>query len=439
MGAFLIILVVIGNLLLFSGALFGDLSDNGIAWFLALGAIAFDIYFIYSLVSKSSKNKSNGQSIQPSAGSTASGTGGTRATTPPEKDNTENGKLAQLKRKYTVPGIPSFSSAVDPIQKEMESYQCIDVLQTVNRVVSKRESHIKQLKVIRSQYDNMLSCPGCSSDKERIKYFNSNEEALEKVKRKYLDEHHALKKHKVKLLSKESRAFEKLRTVLNEISASQKITNDSGIAFNSFAKINASIPGDLFESDRSPIELNYGAYRFFLTPDVVLVYDKNNEFVTALEPMAVIIGFRERQKSVYASRHGSGEWTYSDNVIAQDSKLVSQGTARTSWLHTKKNGGPDLRYSYNPRYEWRTDTYTYTEFNIQIGQFNAVFSVSKGSIVAKLKPLVRDYCAISHRMNATPSLLRLLESTAKTSDGIENLINEYEEKSDSIICKEEKP
>ena len=53
MGAFLIILVVIGNLLLFSGALFGDLSDNGIAWVLALGAIAFDIYFIYSLVSKS--------------------------------------------------------------------------------------------------------------------------------------------------------------------------------------------------------------------------------------------------------------------------------------------------------------------------------------------------------------------------------------------------
>lgn len=205
-----------------------------------------------------------------------------------------------------------------------------------------------------------------------------------------------MKKHKVKLLSKESRAFEKLRTVLNEISASQKITNDSGIAFNSFAKINASIPGDLFESDRSPIELNYGAYRFFLTPDVVLVYDKNNEFMTALEPLAVIIGFRERQKSVYASRHGSGEWTYSDNVIAQDSKLVSQGTARTSWLHTKKNGGPDLRYSYNPRYEWRTDTYTYTEFNIQIGQFNAVFSVSKGSIVAKLKPLIRDYCAISH-------------------------------------------
>lgn len=439
MGAFLIILVVIGNLLLFSGTLFGDLSDNGIAWFLALGAIAFDIYFIYSLLSKSSKNKSNGQSIQPSAGSTASGTGGTRTTTPPEKDNTENEKLAQLKRKYTVPGIPSFSSAVDPIQKEMDSYQCIDVLQTVNRVVSKRESHIKQLKVIRSQYDNMLSCPGCSSDKERIKYFNSHEDVLEKVKREYLDEHHSLKKHKVKLLSKESHAFEKLRTALKEITASQKITNDSGIAFDSFAKINSSIPGDLFELEGAPIELNYGAHKLFLTPDVVLVYDKNNEFVTALEPMVVIIGFRERQKSVSVSRSGYGEWTFSDTVIAQDSKLVSQGTPRTSWLHTKKNGGPDLRYSHNPRYEWRTDIYSYTEFNIQIGQFNAVFSVSKGSLAAKLKPLVREYCSISHRMNVAPSLLRLLESTAKTRNGIESLINEYEGNSASIICKEEKP
>ena len=439
MGAFLIILVVIGNLLLFSGALFGDLSDNGIAWFLALGAIAFDIYFIYSLVSKSSKNKSNGQSIQPSSGSASSGAGGIRGMPPSEKDNTDNGKLAQIKRKYSVPSIPSLSSAVDPIQKELESYQCIDVLQAVNRVVSKRESRIKQLKNIKSKYDNMLSCPGCSSDKERIKYLNSNEEALENAKREYLDEHRELKKYKVKLLPKESHAFEKLRTALKEITASQKITNDSDIAFDSFAKINSSIPGDLFELEGSPIELNYGAYKIFLTPDVVLVYDKNNEFVTALEPMAVIIGFRERQKSVYASRHGSGEWTYSDTVIAQDSKLISQGSPRTSWLHTKKNGGPDLRYSYNPRYEWRTDTYSYTEFNIQIGQFNAVFSVSKGSMVAKLKPLVRDYCAISHRMNATPSLLRLLESTAKTSDGIESLINEYEETSDGIICKEVKP
>ena len=438
MGAFLIILVVIGNLLLFSGALFGNLSDNGIAWFLALGAIAFDIYFIYSLVSKSSKNKSNGKSIEPSPGSATSKQSGTRGTTP-ENDNSENGKLAQIKRKYSVPGIPSFSSAVDPIQKELESYQCIDVLQAVNRVVSKRESHIKQLKVIKSQYDYNLSCPDCSSDKERIKFLNSNEEALEKAKREYLDEHRKLKKYKVKLLSKESQAFEKLRTALKEISASQKITNDSGIAFDSFAKINSSIPGDLFELEGSPIELNYGAYRFFLTPDVLLVYDKSNEFVTALEPMAVIIGFRERQKSVSASRRGYGDWAFSDTVISQDSKLISQGTPRTSWLHTKKNGGPDLRYSYNPRYEWRTDTYSYTEFNIQIGQFNAVFSVSKGSMVAKLKPLVRDYCAISHRMNATPSLLRLLESTAKTNDSIENLINEYEETSDGIICKEVKP
>lgn len=51
MTAVIIIVVIIGNLFLFSGTLFTDLSDNGIAWFCVIAAVVFDVWFIYKVVS----------------------------------------------------------------------------------------------------------------------------------------------------------------------------------------------------------------------------------------------------------------------------------------------------------------------------------------------------------------------------------------------------
>lgn len=57
MTVFLVIVLIIGNLFLFSGAVFDDLADNGIAWFFVIGAIAMDIYFIYLIAQSVSKSR----------------------------------------------------------------------------------------------------------------------------------------------------------------------------------------------------------------------------------------------------------------------------------------------------------------------------------------------------------------------------------------------
>ena len=349
--------------------------------------------------------------------------------------NEDNSKLNQLKSKYRVPIVPSVATAVDPLQKEMESYQCIEVLQNVNKAISRRRDCIKKMKSIKEEIDGILACPGCGTDRERLKYIKNNEDTLQQKKDEYVAISAEMKKVKLVLLSKEKTAFNRLLTALAEITSSEKSASGSGVALSSFIKLRSNIPGDLFTSEQAPIELDYGAYKFFLLPDVVLAYDKANTFVTAFEPMALIITVRDQKKSVYMQKNSGSAWSYTDSVIARDSVLVSEGYTRTSWLHERKSGGPDLRYSYNPRYESRTDTYAYSDFSIQIGQYKAEYSISKANLSNKLKPMVKDYCSVMHELNAVPSLLRLLESVSKKREAASLLSEKYESVSKNIICK----
>lgn len=431
--------VVIGNLLLFTGSLSGDLADNSIAWILAIVAVIADIALICFGISSAAKRREqrsleqevNTRSMPAQAAPRQS----QQPTAPAQSDNS---KLGQLMTKYAVPAAPVIPTTVDPLQKDMESYQSLAVLQTVNRIINLRRDLIKELIEKKKGIDYLLSCPGCTSDREKIKFLNANEKELSQKKNEYLDILNRINSKKVTFLAKESQTFSQIRGIFSEIAASQKIIGEAGVAYKDCVRLNSSLPGDLFESKQNPIELNFGTYRFFMLPDVVLAYNNSGEFVTAFEPMALIIRIEDKRKNVYASNMGGRGWSYRDNVIASDSSLVSQGNVRTGWLHEKKSGGPDLRYSFanNPRYDSRTDTYSYTEVSIQIGHYKAVYSASKGALAAKAKPSIRNYCAIAHKLNVVPSLLRLLESTSKKQELAKELYVEYVRDCKDIICKE---
>lgn len=417
------IVLIIGNLALFSGS-FEDLP------LLSILAIVGDLYFIYAFIKGIADSPSKNT---PSQVSNSQPTSTQR--TPLEVNEDNNFKLNQLKSQYRVPNVLSVSTAIDPLQKEMEPYQCIEVLQNVNKVISRRRNYAKEMKSIKEEIDGILACPGCSTDRERLKYIKNNEDTLQQKKNEYVVISTEMRSVKVVLLSKEKTAFNRLSTALAEITSSEKSTSGSGVTLSSFVKLKSNIPGDLFTSEQAPIELDYGAYKFFLLPDVVLAYDKAYTFVTAFEPMALIITVNDQKKSVYMRKNSGSAWSYTDSVIARDSALVLEGYTRTSWLHERKSGGPDLRYSYNPRYESRTDTYAYSDFSIQIGQYKAEYSISKANLSNKLKPLVKAYCSVMHELNAVPSLLRLLESTSKKGEAARLLSEKYESISKNIICK----
>ena len=425
---------ILGNIALFTGS-FEDLP------LLAILAVIGDMFFIRAIIKAMANKSSQNISLQTSrSNQTSTPQEKTRLSTPSAIRTTsgiddDNGKLNQLQSKYRVPNVSSVVASVDPLQKDMESYLCVEVLQSINRVIRLRRDYAKKMKSLKEEIDELLVCPGCSTVREQLKYIENNEAILQQKKEAYKSASNDMKQVRVILLPKEKTAFNKLLSALSDVISSEKSTSKSGVALSSFIKPIPSVPGNLFVSEQTPIELNFGAYRFFLLPDVVLAYDKANTFVTAFEPIALIITFKDQKKNVYKCKNGSSSWTYSDTVIATDSILVSEGYTKTSWLHERKSGGPDLRYSYNPSYESRSDTYAYSDFSIQIGQYKAEYSISKGNLSNKLKPMVKDYCSVMHELSAIPSLLRLVESVAKKGEAARLLTEQYENVSKKIICK----
>lgn len=427
----LVIVWFIGNAALFTGS-FDDLPL--LCVLAIIGDIAAIIAVINAIANKSQKNAASKSSsstatIMPTSTPTAT----TKVSSP---ENEDKSKLNQLRSKYRVTQTQAVSTTADPLQKGLESYQCVEVLQNVNKAINKRSEYTKVMNSLKKEIDDILSCHGCNNDRERIKHIKSNEELLQQKKEEYTTAANDMKRIQVSLLSKEKEAFRKILSAFSEINSCEKVSSESGVALTSFLKIRSKIPGDLFVSELVPAELNFGAYRFFLLPDVVLAFDKSSTFVTALEPMALIMTFRDKTKSVYMQKNGSNNtWTYSDSIIANDSTLISEGVSRTGWLYEKKNGGPDLRYSHNPMYVSRTDTYAYSDFSIQIGQYKADYSLSKGKLSDKLISMTKEYCSEMHELNAIPSLLRLIESVAKKKETANNLSEQYENVSKNIICK----
>ena len=245
------IVLIIGNLALFSGS-FEDLP------LLSILAIVGDLYFIYAFIKGIADSPSKNTRSQVSNSQPTSQQVGMKSTppstqrTPPVVNEDNNFKLNQLKFQYRVPNVPSVSTAIDPLQKEMESYQCIEVLQNVNKVISRRRNYAKKMKSIKEEIDGILACPGCSTDRERLKYIKNNEDTLQQKKNEYVVISTEMKSVKVVLLSKEKTAFNRLSTALAEITSSEKSTSGSGVTLSSFVKLKSNIPGTFLLLSRLP-------------------------------------------------------------------------------------------------------------------------------------------------------------------------------------------
>ena len=433
------LIIIAGNLLIITGKLFTDLVDNELAWIICIVAFGADIYFIYKLVSRTQSNHQSSNNMQNSSSRSSPGLKPYETSQQPnQQGHSDRSKLKDLIDKYNVPPVPSTISNSDPLQKAMASYQCIEINQAVKKLVRNQLEIREKLRNLKKEIDSLLACPECLSDSERIKYLKKHKETLSEKREEYLSLLSEIENNKIQLLNRERNSFTQLINSLELFSDSRKIVNNCSISYDKFIQLSSVLPGNIFYSSQDPIRLSFEAYNYYLLPDTILVFTNENEFVTALEPMSLIIDFRDKRKNVYNSKNGTSGWRCLDNLVSDDSILVSRGNVSSTWMHTRKDGGPDLRYSHNPIIETRTDIYSCTDLTIQIGDCKAAYAASKGDIAKKLKFMVRPYCSISHELNAIPSLLRLLEYIADNGNNAAELIYNYENNCDDIICREVK-
>ena len=406
---------------------------------LAIIVVGVIVFIILIIVKKKEDSSSNNSLVcssvsQQSTYPTRSGYANPYAST--YNKATDSSELYSLKAKYTLNNTASDIFFDDPLQQELKSYTNIAVYICVKKILNQRRDWIKEIKSLKKENDYILDCPGCNSDKDKVAYIKNRIEELEQNKTYYSELSSKIQQNQIALVSGGNEAFNKLRSGFSDICACKKSYSKSKVPLSSVIMIKTIIPGELFSSPCNSIKLNFGAYKFFLLPDVILAFTKENNFAAALEPAALEISFRNQLKQVFLSRRqGTDTWTNTDEIIADDSALVTEGTIRTKWLHQRVNGERDLRYSYNPIIEYRIDTYAFTDFSIRIGKFKADYSLSKSNILNELKPKMQEYCLITHDSSRIPSLLRLLKITAKNGEEAQLLSEKYESVRNDITCR----
>lgn len=415
MTVFFVIVLIIGNLFLFSGAVFDDLSDNGIAWFFVIGAIAMDIYFIYLIAQSVSKSREQ------------------------QRVAAENNRVAEVTRKvealinkYTMMRLNAnrtvvqFQIAPDLINKE--------VVFTVNSYKDRMAAIYNRYSLITNEINRILACTDCISVDEKYSHLISCEDKLKQLKEEGDSCLSQLSSYKIEILNDNRDLLFEIKLAFRYLLNSKKCQSDS-LTIKEF--ITPDKPNDLmlFKYENEPVILFWEQYYFCLFSNVILVFDKLGVFATAIDSSALRVVVKRETTSVTVSNGTAG----SNQYIADDSKCISQGITRSTWLHTCRDGSPDLRYSYNPRLEYRTDTYEYVVIEFVIADKKVSFSASSGTVgdaFEKAAPKYSRKC--NNRHDPIPEFLILVKKLSEEDNAqIESIIQVCNARADAnnYFCK----
>lgn len=415
MTVFLVIVLIIGNLFLFSGAVFDDLADNGIAWFFVLGAIAMDIYFIYLIAQSVSKSREQ------------------------QRISAENNRIAEVTRKvealisqYSLMSLNAnrmaspFQIAPDFINKE--------VVFTVNSYKERMATVYDRYSLITNEIKRIIACSGCISVDEKYSHLTSNEAKLKQLKEEGETCLSQLSSYKIEILNDDRKLLLEMKLAFHCLLNSRKCQSES-LTVKEF--ITPDKPSDLmlFQYENEPVILFWEQYYFCLFSNVILVFDKKGVFSTAIDPSALKVVVKNETTAVTVSNGTTG----SNQYIADDSKCISQGITRSTWLHTCRDGSPDLRYSYNPRLEYRTDTYEYVVVEFIIADKKVSFSASSGAVGDAFEKVTPNYLRkCNNRHDPIPEFIMLVKKiSGEDNTQIDSIIQVCNARTDAnnYFCK----
>ncbi|MBE6107394.1 MAG: hypothetical protein E7192_01980 [Erysipelotrichaceae bacterium] len=408
----LVILLICATFCIFNGNFFDGLSNNAIAWFFVCTVIVMDFYLIIKVVSIVREI---------------------------HRIAAENNRIAKVTRrvealisKYTLTSLNVIRTAKslkinpDLINKE--------VVFKVNTYREKRAAIYERYTFIANEIRRILDCTGCSLIDDKYAFIISNEDKLKQLKEEGKNCLTHLASYKIELLHDNCDDLYDVSQAFHCLLNSKKCQSES-LPINEF--ITQDKPRDLmlFKYKNEPIRLFWEQYYFCLFSNVILVFDNEGDFATAIDPSALKIAIKRKTASVTV-RNGIAE---ENQYIADDSKCISQGTTRFTWLHTCRDGSPDLRYSYNPSIEYRTDKYEYVIVEFAIADKKVVFSASSGAVGDAFKKVISNYLRKCNDLHEPiPEFLMLVKMIGdKDNTQIESIIQTCNARTDAndYFCK----
>ena len=249
----------------------------------------------------------------------------------------------------------------------------------VNTLVRQYVQHLasicKQYENIKSSISAIIDCSEFDCIENRLRYLHMKEPELNHLKDEsavLCQEYHS---HKIRLLNENSDISNAIHEAFDDLIAS-KICYPEGIVLtysiyesNAITKyIIKKEPDDLnsFVYDYNPIILKINELIYCLFSRVVLVFDINGHYVTALDVASVNILVERKSIDVFVMDDIT-QFPYHSPVNIS-SKKVYEGKTITRWLYPNRDGSPDMRRKNNKLIQARTDTYEYATITIAIAE-----------------------------------------------------------------------
>lgn len=182
-------------------------------------------------------------------------------------------------------------------------------------------------------------------------------------------------KDKVDALAK---AFSRLRTVCH-IEGTPDI--------NELAVTASCLCRDLtdFEYQYEPYSINIFGNRFYFFSEEIMVFSNENELVGIFDKNALKCEV-ETTKTRY--------WGYEkEPTVYEDTEIIEDDVEGRSWLHTCKDGTPDLRYKYNPCSTYYTKEKFYLKclLKLEICGWKINYNVSSHKICEYIENTIEYY------------------------------------------------
>lgn len=276
-----------------------------------------------------------------------------------------------------------------------------------------------QIYKLQMKVEDILSCPGCSSSEEKLSYLQANLPELNELRDRAQKVHSEGESIKIHITNFDPAPLTQLRNAICALQSSKKCISTFGNSSKEFFTSDKPREYTYFHASTEPVCLNFGNVKAYCYPKIILLFE-GDYFIAAVNPdeLKIMVTQEEVRARFDCDRN---EYCY-DNVLDIDSFVVKKGHECTTWLHTRKDGFPDMRYSYNPVMHFRYDVVRYGIVSFALGEYKTEFEFSSNQAYELLTTAQNIYCTNNTiPKNTIPELLNLSDHLECDSDVIQEM------------------
>lgn len=367
----LILILLFGDLMLIARLLSLTLPDNSIEWIIILPAIAMDLYIAYKIVKDKFEAHRQKQIVEASK------------------------RVSEIVSFYTPLNAPSVQEA-----KTLKAAPYLvnrEMVFTVEEHKKKLLPLLNRLSDVNSQLKNMLSCHGCTTAEEKDVYLSSKIDIITQLKSEsdklYMD----IFKEEIEIPNEDGVIALMIKTSFHSLLYSKKCSSDE-MNIKDFVCQDVPIDLSLFRYEYTPVTLFLNDFYFCLFSGIILAFDNEGLFSTALDPTALLLKTYRATECIKFSNGVPFRQRFTD----VDSKLVQEGNTEVAWTYPRNSSGNSSflhrEYDNNYQVEYKRNYYGYSIIHIKLCSFSISYTASAYDAVDYFDALSEKY--IKSRINS---------------------------------------